>query len=95
MVAYARNRSGKSHFGCLFSILIVAVGIYVSIYTRFGRTCYAVGGNEEAALLMGRPVGRTKLRVYALSGFCSSWIILWMTADSMSPLNGRFPLASS
>jgi len=44
------------------------------VYKRqvFGRNVYAVGGNEEAAMLMGIPVGRTKVLVYALSGLCSS-----------------------
>lgn len=42
MVAYARNRSGKTHFGCLLSILLVAVGIYVGVqvaevYFRYYR----------------------------------------------------------
>ena len=29
-------------------------------------------GNEEAAMLMGVPVGKTKIGVYTLSGFCSA-----------------------
>jgi len=33
---------------------------------------YAIGGNERSAMLMGLPVGRTKIMVYVLSGFCSS-----------------------
>jgi hypothetical protein len=42
MVAYARNRSGKTHFGCLFLILLAAVGIYVGVqvaevYFRYYR----------------------------------------------------------
>jgi galactofuranose transport system permease protein len=41
-------------------------------YTRFGRNVYAVGGNEQSALLMGLPVARTKIAVYTLSGFCAS-----------------------
>ena len=53
-------------------VAVVLVGIYVSAWTVFGRNVYAVGGNEEAAMLMGIPVGRTKVLVYALSGFCSS-----------------------
>ncbi|WP_030813500.1 ABC transporter permease [Streptomyces sp. NRRL F-2799] len=36
--------------------------------TRFGQRVYAVGGNEQAAALMGAPVARTKISVYALSG---------------------------
>ena len=56
----------------LLLLAVVAVGIYVSAYTAFGRNVYAVGGNEEAALLMGVPVGRTKVLVYTLSGLCSA-----------------------
>lgn len=53
-------------------LAVVAAGVYLSTCTVFGRNVYAVGGSEEAALLMGVPVGRTKLGVYALSGFCSA-----------------------
>ncbi len=30
--------------------------IYLAHFTRFGRTVYAIGGNEQSALLMGLPV---------------------------------------
>ena len=50
--------------------LLVALGI--SRWTRFGRNIYAVGGSEVSALLMGLPVGATKVGVYALSGLCSA-----------------------
>jgi simple sugar transport system permease protein len=53
-------------------LLVLAAGICVAHWTRFGRNTYAVGGNEESALLMGLPVGRTKIGVYALSGLCSA-----------------------
>jgi len=53
-------------------LLILGIGIFLSHYTRFGRNVYALGGNEQSALLMGLPVARTKIGVYALSGFCSS-----------------------
>lgn len=36
--------------------------------TRFGQNVYAVGGNEDAASLMGTSVARTKVSVYVLSG---------------------------
>lgn len=36
--------------------------------SRFGQRVYAVGGNEDAAALMGTPVARTKMTVYTLSG---------------------------
>lgn len=45
-----------------------ALGWVVQSYTGFGRHVLAVGGNEDAARLMGLPVNRIKLGVYALSG---------------------------
>ena len=58
--------------GALVAVVILLIGIYIAHFTRFGRTVYAIGGNERSAMLMGLPVGRTKIMVYVLSGFCSS-----------------------
>jgi ribose transport system permease protein len=51
-------------------VMIVAAIITSFILTRtvFGRSLYAIGGNEEAARLAGLPVKRTTAAVYALSG---------------------------
>jgi len=69
----------------LIGPLLLIVVIYVSYYTRFGRTVYAIGNNEQSARLMGLPVGRTKITVYAFSGFCSALAgIVW----SISLLSG-------
>lgn len=46
--------------------------MYVAKYTEFGRTVYAIGGNEQSAMLMGLPVVRTKILIYAISGFSSA-----------------------
>jgi galactofuranose transport system permease protein len=51
---------------------LLLVGIGVAHFTTFGRNVYAIGGNEQSAVLMGLPVARTKVGVYALSGFCSA-----------------------
>lgn len=53
-------------------LAITAVGVYLSVYTPFGRNVYALGGSEEASNLMGLPVGRTRVAVYAFSGLCSA-----------------------
>ncbi len=52
--------------------IMVIVAIYLTFFTRFGRTIYAMGNNEQSALLMGLSVARTKIAVYAFSGFCSA-----------------------
>lgn len=38
----------------------------------FGRNVYALGGNADSALLMGVPVARVRIAVYAVSGFCAA-----------------------
>lgn len=53
-------------------LVVLIGGIYASFFTRFGRNVYAIGGSESSSLLMGLPVGRTKISVYALSGFCAA-----------------------
>ncbi len=56
----------------LVAPIILIVVFYLTFFTRFGRTIYAMGNNEQSALLMGLSVARTKIAVYALSGFCSA-----------------------
>jgi simple sugar transport system permease protein len=52
--------------------VMLLVAIYLGFFTRFGRTIYAMGNNEQSAVLMGLSVARTKIMVYAFSGFCSA-----------------------
>lgn len=54
------------------ALVVVAVAVFVLHHTRFGRSVYAVGGGEQSAKLMGLQVGRTKVAVYTISGFCGA-----------------------
>jgi ribose/xylose/arabinose/galactoside ABC-type transport system permease subunit len=56
----------------IVAVLLLLVAIYLAFFTRFGRMVYAIGNNQQSALLMGFPVGRTKIIVYTFSGFCSA-----------------------
>jgi ribose/xylose/arabinose/galactoside ABC-type transport system permease subunit len=56
----------------LVAPIVLLVAIYLSFFTRFGRTIYAIGNNEQSAMLMGLSVPRTKIVVYAFSGLCSA-----------------------
>jgi len=50
----------------------VAIGAHVMLNnTRFGRHIYAIGGNEQAALISGLNVGRIKIGVYTIAGVLS------------------------
>ncbi|WP_209717277.1 galactofuranose ABC transporter, permease protein YjfF [Duganella sp. 1411] len=58
--------------GALIALAMLAIAIYVAHCTPFGRAIYAVGGNEQSALMMGLRVARTKVLIYAFSGFCAA-----------------------
>ena len=56
----------------VIALAMLALAIWMAHCTRFGRAVYAIGGSESSALLMGLPVGRTKILVYAFSGLCAA-----------------------
>ena len=56
----------------IFFLSSLGAAIYLAHYTRFGRAIYAIGGSEASAALMGLPVGRTKVGLYALSGLSAA-----------------------
>lgn len=67
------NKKGKVIAPYIYPSVIIALVILVLVfimlrYTKFGRSIYAVGGNEQSALLMGLNVRRTKLKAYVLEG---------------------------
>ncbi|MFI5911508.1 ABC transporter permease [Dactylosporangium sp. NPDC051541] len=49
-------------------IALFALGMLLLYRTRFGQSVYAIGGNEDAARLMGVKIRSTQIRVYVLSG---------------------------
>jgi ribose/xylose/arabinose/galactoside ABC-type transport system permease subunit len=72
----ATKRGDYITYLVVVALVVLAFGLFLAHFTRFGRTVYAMGGgnglNEQSARLMGLPVNRTKVLVYTLSGFCSA-----------------------
>jgi len=56
----------------LLMLLVVIAGQFMLMHTRFGRYCFAIGGNEEAATLSGVRVDRYKTVAYVLTGVLSA-----------------------
>lgn len=71
--------------------LAVTVGAIVFGRYPFGRHVAAVGGNPEAARLVGIEVDRVKIIVFVVSGVCAAISALILT----SRLNSGQPLAGS
>ena len=75
--------------------VIIMVGVYALAHfvlrrTKLGRYAYAIGGNEEAALLSGINVKLYKTMVYALAGMLSGLAAVLLTArlNSAQPIAG-------
>ena len=52
-------------------LILATVAVVVQVvtqHTRLGRALYAIGGNEEAAVLSGIPVGKVVVTAYTLLG---------------------------
>ena len=64
---------GRSYVGFIPIPVLIMVIIFVLFYLllnnmRFGRHVYAIGSNEEAAIISGVSVKKIKMAVFALSG---------------------------
>ena len=71
------NRAGKLimpyiGIGVVIALVVLVVIFLVLRCTKFGRSLYAVGGNEQSAAMMGLDVKKTKLKAYVLSSFLCS-----------------------
>ena len=75
----------------LIGPILLLVAIYLTNFTRFGRTVYAIGNNEQSAKLMGLPVARTKLIVYSFGGFCSALGGIVFSISLLSGYGGYAP----
>jgi simple sugar transport system permease protein len=74
--AYA-NANGKLmvpyfRLPVIIALLVLLITFLLLRYTKFGRSLYAVGGNQQSAALMGLNVNRTRLSAYMLTSVLCS-----------------------
>jgi len=67
---------------------VLAIGIYVLKFTRFGHYVYAVGGNEQAARLAGVNARRVKAATYTMCGLGCAIAGAIFVADSTDAAAG-------
>jgi len=71
------NKKGKTIIPFIRPTVVVALIVLVVVFlmlkkTKFGRSLYAIGGNQTAAQMMGLDVKRTRMGAYVLSSFLCS-----------------------
>ena len=62
---------GRVELGVIVALLCVAVIFLLLKYFRLGRNFYALGGNQQSALMLGINVKRTRFMTYLISGLLS------------------------
>ena len=60
---------GRLTFLAMLMLGAFAIGVILAHRTRFGANVYALGGSPQSAELMGVPIRRTTVQLYAFSGF--------------------------
>jgi ribose/xylose/arabinose/galactoside ABC-type transport system permease subunit len=71
-------------------LTVLAIAIVIAHFTRFGTNVYAIGGDRVSAILMGVPMRRSTIMIYALGGFYSALggVIYALYTSSGYPLAG-------
>jgi len=88
---------GRVPVPVIIAVLAGVIGYVVLGWTRFGRSVYAVGGNETAARLAGVDVKRVRLAVYTISAFTAGIGAVMLTGrlTSSQPVSGAAGLELS
>ena len=69
-------------------LIIAAIFIFISTRTVYGRSVYAVGGNEEAARLSGIPVNFIPISILGITAFLSALSGILLTSRLTSGYAG-------
>jgi simple sugar transport system permease protein len=74
----------------IIMLVVLAAAVLIGHYTRFGTNIYAIGGDRPSAILMGVPIRRTTVMLYAMGGFYSALggVIYALYTASGYPLAG-------
>jgi ribose transport system permease protein len=75
----------------VFLMILVFIVLYILLHkTAFGKSIYALGGNEKAAYISGVKLNKVKIAIYTISGIMSalSGLIITSRLASATPQAG-------
>ncbi len=91
LIRIGNGRIGGIPIIVLIAVVLFGIGYMILNYTYFGRSIYALGGNEEATRLSGIDTRKVKTLTYAFCGFCAGVVgILYVcTLGASEPTVGQ------
>ena len=74
------NALGKEMGPIIIFICVIVVGVFLLNFTKFGRWIFAIGGNEQTAIVSGVNVVWTKFAAYVIAGACAAIAAIVLSA---------------
>ncbi len=88
-VVFGQGSAGIVPIPIIFLVVIAIFTWYILKHTRFGRSLYAVGGNEEASIASGINVHKVKYTAFIINGiFVGLAGVLFMSRVNAGLPNG-------
>lgn len=88
-VVFGQGSAGIIPIPIIFLVIIAIFTWYILKHTRFGRSLYAVGGNEEASIASGINVHKVKYTAFIINGiFVGLAGVLFMSRVNAGLPNG-------
>jgi len=79
---------GKDLMPVLIFLALAVLFMVILRYTRYGKYCYAIGSNEEAARVSGINVEHHKILVYSIAGLLSAVAALVLCSKNLTAQSG-------
>jgi inositol transport system permease protein len=79
---------GKGMMPVIIFLSLAILFFLLLRYTRYGKYCYAIGSNEEAARMSGINVERHKVLVYVIAGILASIAALVLSSKNLTAQAG-------
>jgi inositol transport system permease protein len=80
--------SWKGQNPAMVFIVLAVLFHLIMRYTIYGKRCYAIGSNEQAALMSGINVDRHKVLVYAIAGMLAAIAAILLTSKNVTAQAG-------
>ena len=79
---------GKGMMPVLIFIALAILFQLILTYTKYGKHCYAIGSNEEAARTVGIKVENHKILVYMIAGILASLAAIVLSSKNLTAQSG-------
>jgi inositol transport system permease protein len=79
---------GKGLMPVMIFLALAVLFMLILRYTRYGKYCYAIGSNEEAARVSGINVEHHKILVYSIAGLLSAVAALVLCSKNLTAQAG-------